>query len=154
MRCAGNSHASPLYRRMVCAFSPWRTTSAMSCQPWAMAERRGLLARPKCGKLPARPQQERRPIPSRLPTQKDVPMALRPGLFLACVATILVLAPNGLAQAPDGLSGSDWTSIQEAYQSGRHAMIPSSGGGYRAPNPGQHWTTSFDGRGFTVEPGT
>jgi len=52
---------------------------------------------------------------------------------------------------PQGLAQSDWQSIRAAYEAGRHAFQPVEGG-WQARNPGQQWTTTFDGRGFLVEP--
>ena len=50
-------------------------------------------------------------------------------------------------QVPEGLAKSDWSSIRAAYEAGRHAFMPIEGG-WQARNPGQQWTTRFDGRGF------
>src|SRR5262245_9983299 len=52
---------------------------------------------------------------------------------------------------PDGLAASDWASIRDAHEAGRHAAHPSEDG-YRARNPGQQWSSRFDGRGFTTTP--
>jgi hypothetical protein len=52
---------------------------------------------------------------------------------------------------PEGLGKSDWASIREAYEAGQHAFRPGDEG-WVAHNPGQQWTTRFDGRGFVVEP--
>ena len=57
-------------------------------------------------------------------------------------------APN---QVPEGLAQSDWSSIRAAYEAGRHAFQPTATG-WQARNPGQQWTTKFDGRGFVAEP--
>ena len=46
---------------------------------------------------------------------------------------------------------ADWSSIRAAYEAGRHAFQPIEGG-WQARNPGQQWTTKFDGRGFLTEP--
>ncbi|MEO7317727.1 MAG: hypothetical protein ABIZ56_01930, partial [Chthoniobacteraceae bacterium] len=54
-------------------------------------------------------------------------------------------------QVPEGLATSDWSSIRAAYEAGRHAFQPIAGG-WQARNPGQQWTTKFDGRGFIAEP--
>ena len=54
-------------------------------------------------------------------------------------------------QVPEGLAKSDWASIRAAYQAGQHAVQPVEGG-WQARNPGQQWTTKFDGRGFVTEP--
>ncbi len=52
---------------------------------------------------------------------------------------------------PPGLTSSDWSSIRAAYEANRHAAVAVEGG-YVARNPGQHWRTRFDGRGFLVTP--
>ncbi len=52
---------------------------------------------------------------------------------------------------PEGLAKSDWSGIRAAYEAGRHAFQPIEGG-WQARNPGQQWTTKFDGRGFLTEP--
>ena len=54
-------------------------------------------------------------------------------------------------QVPQGLEKSDWHSIRAAYEAGRHAFQPIDGG-WQALNPGQQWTTHFDGRGFMATP--
>jgi FG-GAP repeat len=58
---------------------------------------------------------------------------------------------GSLDAVPDGLMGSDWSSIRQAYEQNRHAAV-SVDGEFRARNPGQQWLTHFDGRGFVVEP--
>ena len=60
-------------------------------------------------------------------------------------------APRDPETVPEGLAKSDWSSIRAAYQAGRHAFQPIEGG-WQARNPGQQWTTKFDGRGFLGEP--
>jgi hypothetical protein len=52
---------------------------------------------------------------------------------------------------PEGLAKSDWQSIRAAYEAGRHAFRQVEGG-WQARNPGQQWTTKFDGRGFIAQP--
>jgi|GEM_PF-2752323 len=54
-------------------------------------------------------------------------------------------------QVPEGMAKSDWQSIRAAYEAGRHAFQPVEGG-WQARNPGQQWTTKFDGRGFIAQP--
>jgi hypothetical protein len=53
---------------------------------------------------------------------------------------------------PKGLSVSEWSSIREAYDVGRHAVRRQENGTYAARNPGQRWRTEFDRRGFFVRP--
>lgn len=54
--------------------------------------------------------------------------------------------------APAGLSAGDWSGIRAAHQDWRHRFEKAEDGGHVANNPGQNWTTRFDGRGFIVEP--
>ncbi|MFN0205164.1 MAG: hypothetical protein ACKVS6_02475, partial [Planctomycetota bacterium] len=48
---------------------------------------------------------------------------------------------------------SEWSSIRAAYEAGRHTAFPVDGG-FRFRNPGQQWSTQFDGRGFVTTPDT
>lgn len=71
---------------------------------------------------------------------------------LSLTLIILALAPLARAEeVPEGLSTSDWQSIRAAYEAGRHAFTPTETG-WTARNPGQRWTTEFDGRGFLATP--
>src|SRR5262245_33877754 len=54
-------------------------------------------------------------------------------------------------QVPEGLAKSDWQSIRAAYEAGRHAFQPVATG-WKARNPDQQWTTTFDKRGFLTQP--
>lgn len=54
--------------------------------------------------------------------------------------------------APAGLSAGDWSGIRAAHEDWRHRFEKSEDGSHLASNPGQDWTTHFDGRGFLVEP--
>jgi hypothetical protein len=78
-------------------------------------------------------------------------------LSLVCVGvSLLEAAPPkpqavGPDQVPQGLAKSDWQSIRAAYEAGRHEFKPTEGG-WQARNPGQQWTTKFDGRGFLATP--
>ena len=60
-------------------------------------------------------------------------------------------APRDPQAVPEGLAKSDWQNIRAAYEAGRHAFQPIEGG-WQARNPGQQWTTKFDGRSFLAEP--
>jgi len=60
-------------------------------------------------------------------------------------------APPMKGASPEGLSPSDWSSLRLAFEAGLRAVQP-VGDGYRARHPGQRWTTSFDGRGFSTQP--
>ena len=78
-----------------------------------------------------------------------------------CFLILLMGGPGALRAVPPaapvsretpaaGLAKSDWQSIREAYEAGRHAFQPVEGG-WQALNPGQQWTTKFDGRGFLTQ---
>jgi hypothetical protein len=76
----------------------------------------------------------------------------------ALTASVCVPAPSGdtqqitsVDQVPEGLSKSDWTSIRTECEARRHTFQRIEGG-WHASNPGQQWTTKFDGRGFLSEP--
>jgi hypothetical protein len=99
-----------------------------------------------------------------VPTSKPVPNLFRQtaaALMLAVLLSPAVWAapvqsgrPQTLASAdavPEGLSAPEWSSIRQQYEQQRHAAFPVAGG-YQARNPGQHWQTRFDGRGFTTKP--
>ncbi|MES2923224.1 MAG: hypothetical protein V4819_16835 [Verrucomicrobiota bacterium] len=83
--------------------------------------------------------------------------------FLPCaIATLVSLSslagaetpapPRDLSKAPEGLAHSDWSSIREAYEHNRHAVVANPDGTHQARNPGQAWLTLFDGHGFTATP--
>lgn len=57
-------------------------------------------------------------------------------------------------QVPEGLQKSDWASIRAAHTAWQHGFMPVEGqtGIWQARNPGQQWTTKFDGRGFLTTP--
>ena len=54
-------------------------------------------------------------------------------------------------QVPEGLGKSDWASIHAAHSAWQHEFRQTEGG-WQARNPGQHWSTRFDGRGFLTTP--
>jgi hypothetical protein len=58
---------------------------------------------------------------------------------------------GGSRTHPESLSIDDWSSIRAAYEAGRHSFEPVAEG-WRARNPGQAWTTHFDGRRFLATP--
>ncbi len=80
--------------------------------------------------------------------------------FLAIGAPLLLIAPVFAQEAgtagslPDGRSTPVWNNILEAYETARYAFVPNGTGanGFRAYNPGQDWTSEFDGSGFTIQP--
>ena len=87
-----------------------------------------------------------------------LPLALAAALLALLPAALHAGPPPGKTQqltspeqVPEGLAKSDWQSIRAAYEAGRHAFQPVEGG-WQARNPGQQWTTKFDGRGFVAEP--
>jgi trimeric autotransporter adhesin len=57
-----------------------------------------------------------------------------------------------LEQPPQGLSSTDWASIQTAFNEARNAVVSNNTGGLASRNPGQHWQATFDGIGFTTTP--
>jgi hypothetical protein len=76
----------------------------------------------------------------------------RAALAGAAFSFLLGLPCVAQQRSPDEkLSSSDWSSIRAAYDAGRH-QVRAVEGGHRAHNPGQQWTTLFDGRGFTTTP--
>ena len=81
-----------------------------------------------------------------------------PALILIFAVSLPAATPSGKTQqltspdqVPEGLAKSDWSTIRAAYEAGLHAFQPIEGG-WQARNPGQQWTTKFDGRGFVAEP--
>jgi hypothetical protein len=52
---------------------------------------------------------------------------------------------------PGGVTPSDWSSIRRAHDAVQHAAHATVDG-FAARNPGQGWLTTFDRRGFTVQP--
>ncbi len=82
-----------------------------------------------------------------------IPMKTLPLLALFCLASASLLAAS-TDQPPEGLSKSDWASIREAHSAWKHRLMPMEGkdGHWQAWNPGQRWTTNFDGRGFLAQP--
>ncbi len=94
------------------------------------------------------------PTPHRL-SLASTGLAILSFLILPCA---VAAQPDGKPQklsspdqVPEGLAKSDWSSIRAAYEAGRHAFQPIEGG-WQARNPGQQWTTRFDGRGFLAQP--
>jgi len=73
---------------------------------------------------------------------------------LACLlvsSSIAGAAPPGPASVSGELSFADWSKIRAACDARRYAAVKTDFG-LRAENPGQQWTTSFDGRGFLTVP--
>src|ERR1700752_4169266 len=69
-------------------------------------------------------------------------------LSLAVIASLTAATPPN--QVPSGLMKSDWQSIRAAHEASTHVVtpLPEKPGEWQAFNPGQQWTTKFDGRGF------
>lgn len=74
--------------------------------------------------------------------------------FLALALLIANLHSTAVASdsVPDGLTATDWASIREAHKAWKHRFVEHEDETFSATNPGQQWTTVFDGRGFTTEP--
>src|SRR5690606_10088263 len=98
-----------------------------------------------------------------LEADKGIRLPLRLSLLMKSVFLILLVAivtnfslrasdDERGAEVPDGLASSDWSSIREAYDAGRHAIQQQGDSTHTARNPGQQWTTDFDGRGFLIRP--
>ncbi|MFO0875182.1 MAG: hypothetical protein U0575_14595 [Phycisphaerales bacterium] len=77
--------------------------------------------------------------------------AVSAGALMASAWLLAAPAARGDERPPEGISASDWSSLRAAYEANRHAALAVDGG-YRARNPGQQWTTRFDGRGFVTTP--
>jgi hypothetical protein len=67
-------------------------------------------------------------------------------------ALLFAIGTGHPSNATDAVSPADWSGIRAAYDASRHAAIPQPDGSLAARNPGQHWQTRFDGRGFTIIP--
>lgn len=76
------------------------------------------------------------------------------------IATLLAIsglplpasAADSTKPTPQGVSQSDWIGIRAAHEAAKHRIVPAADGALKAWNPGQQWTTGFDGRGFTTHP--
>ncbi len=81
--------------------------------------------------------------------------------YLLATASFLFLATPCFAGKPqsltspdqvlEGLEKSDWQSIRAAHDAWQHEFREIDGT-WQAQNPGQRWTTTFDGRGFLATP--
>ena len=54
-------------------------------------------------------------------------------------------------EAPEEVTADDWAGIRAAHEAELH-RVRASDHGHTARNPGQRWTTRFDGTGFTATP--
>jgi hypothetical protein len=70
---------------------------------------------------------------------------------LACAAFFLAPCAAQERSPHQQLSSAEWSGIRAAYEAGRHRVFAVDGG-HRARNPGQQWSTLFDGRGCTTTP--
>jgi hypothetical protein len=82
------------------------------------------------------------------------PIMKKTASLIAISALLALTLPALHAEqpAPAGLSAGDWSGIRAAHEDWRHRFEKTADGSHAASNPGQDWTTRFDGRGFLVEP--
>ena len=76
------------------------------------------------------------------------------GLRVA-VATLLVASSSFAfpqSELPEGLTTAEWENLCANIEADRHKVLESEQG-FAARNPGQGWTTTFDGWGFETRPG-
>ena len=71
---------------------------------------------------------------------------------IARVASAWLAVASACGAVPAGVASSDWAGIRAARDAASHAPVARPDGSRVARNPGQQWTTAFDGRGFTVTP--
>jgi FG-GAP repeat len=95
--------------------------------------------------------------------EKEVAHSSRASWIVVAFAALLALSPAGARSASDvppavreGISAGDWSGILAARDAAAHAVVASAAAAadyyYTARNPGQRWTTNFNGRGFSVVP--
>ncbi|MCP5022140.1 MAG: hypothetical protein GY930_10220 [bacterium] len=70
---------------------------------------------------------------------------------LAIVVAIQSVQSSGFGLPANGVEGQDWVRIQDAHESSMH-RVSDNQFGFEARNPGQGWSTHFDGQGFRVVP--
>jgi trimeric autotransporter adhesin len=71
------------------------------------------------------------------------------------LAAVAFAIPTARADQPNSATTptpSDWSGIRSAHETWKHRFEKAEDGSFLARNPGQQWTTRFDGRGFLVEP--
>jgi hypothetical protein len=74
------------------------------------------------------------------------------GLTSAIQAAPASRIPTAIGSKPSTAMGeSDWEGIRSAHSAWQH-RFQEIAGGWQAHNPGQQWTTTFDGRGFLTKP--
>lgn len=69
--------------------------------------------------------------------------------FVVLTCALASSLPAGAT--PRDPAGDDRASLGLAFEAARHAIVAVEDG-HRARNPGQRWSTHFDGRGFLVRP--
>lgn len=71
---------------------------------------------------------------------------------IAWMASAWLAVAFARGAVPVGVDAADWRGIRAAREAAIHAPEARLDGGWVARNPGQQWTSTFDGRGFTVTP--
>ncbi len=89
----------------------------------------------------------------RIPRRMRIPIAILTAAFAAASSAPSVRSgETGQAASPEGLAPAEWSGIRAAHEAWRHRFHQEEDGTHIARNPGQQWTTRFDGRGFLAEP--
>jgi len=87
----------------------------------------------------------------------EIQAAARKGLWDAVGAPILrqtIPPADSQAKLPAGLTLVDWKQIKAEYERHRHGMFLNGKGGYQSRSHYHGWLSRFDGKGFTVQPGS
>ncbi len=74
---------------------------------------------------------------------------------LTLLSALLAIPSISLGQAsstPAGISQESWSAIKAVHEADLH-QVKRTESGHQAHNPGQDWSTEFDGEGFVVQPG-
>jgi hypothetical protein len=74
------------------------------------------------------------------------------GMSLLGLAGRASAEPRSRAAVPAGLSAGEWQSIVDEIRQRPYRLEPMAGGGYRAANPAQSWTATFDADGVSIRP--
>jgi trimeric autotransporter adhesin len=75
--------------------------------------------------------------------------------ILGLLSAVAFSIPTARADQPNSATTptpSDWSGIRSAHETWKHRFEKAEDGSFLARNPGQQWSTRFDGRGFLVEP--
>lgn len=100
-----------------------------------------------------RPRFHRGPPPAVVKSTHEFMKASPFLLSLVVLSGCLVPAAGARESAPSkSLAAEDWSAIRAAHEAWQHRFEAGADGTHVARNPGQQWTTRFDGRGFLVEP--